>query len=1231
MKKKMIALLYVLIMFATFSIGFATWVISSDVHFDPNYAPQAEFDFSKQSSVYDGTVKDVVYPNEEFKNMIVTNYETPFISKKDGVIVDSLTEMKDVGIYEMTFKPKAESVNQYEEFSINYEISKRTLGFKYVFTNRNDKTDVKRLDGPNIRFDSSINSVYDLSFEYTNIVNSDVVFVSTGITEFIAPSITQKVLLTLEGSKKDNYSLAHSEFNVEINAARIKLKYKADENGKQLPIKIDFDSTKLTFDSLKSTILSKVKSNIVDAETNQPVNGLVLSLNFIHNGEYLYSTKIGYNYNDVNPIIGYKPKNPYDPDVFGNNYKNLIGSTYEVYITLDENKYELISKPMILKYNTVKIGSTLYTIEDALNINGGKGNNIVLCGHDSNIVTSFTNIDYYKNKFGKQQTEFNMLEKSILTIPYDSSNKLTNPVGNDDDYRNIIYSSLITNENTVLNLNNSTINIGGFISTIQPSNGKTSLRGVMLNNGVIRTTNSTINSYGFLKGNYNEDTNKGIIIDEGNSTFVDIFRLYDYAGGSISLKLYPLTGGTKFFPIQSYSFHNISCGLKINKTSMVKAHYRLFMSKLGIEMKPEGLCPIIGNNGKEKGLFEITNDGYIIKSCKAPYTSNPNTSLVESNQNAQQYDCIEINADFHDNSITLEFPLSQKISTSTSLPLPVGFMDIHVKNGSVGTFMNNSYKFLPGSRIYIDNGARLTIGNNVTMVAYDKNRSDIGDYSYLDYDILNDSNHPYKYYNLHPSIKNNDEEKRAKIYNDGTIIINGKFGGYIDNGINANENSMIITKSTTASVSEVKSVNTEQCIQNEPRNFPLLLDLDSTGNPSKINNVDTVNGTIFKYNSTGHYWMPGGSPLNLTINFIVEGKTNVITISIPSDDSYTVTGLEFIPTVRYKEFKYWKYNNEKYDYEVNPIILNKTNTSVTLEAFVDYKIYSVNYQYSYKDVLINQVTGQEFMFDGVNFYEVTYDIDGNPIKGNPLNELNLNIIEDNSLYQYKDKGWRVGIIGTSLSQFETINTVTVKQMNDYFDNFGEDLDLYLLAEYYDNQVTIKDDKDKFSFDILLNNDTSLSTYYDFINGIITKNDNNLSYEYYYEQFKIDAQSNLIDFNHNSLMIDTPFNTLTFVSKNKHKITMTSSYSSNNMLRVTIDGIVYDGDGLNKTLWLYPDGTHKIKIEVGQHFVAAKSVVTVTGNGNTVSKNSVWGSGWDVIPEYNDAIINSDFIIQCNKK
>ena len=311
---------------------------------------------------------------------------------------------------------------------------------------------------------------------------------------------------------------------------------------------------------------------------------------------------------------------------------------------------------------------------------------------------------------------------------------------------NVVCSLLIINEDVNLSL--------GIVLTIGAEvygNGqglntvKVGGRGVILNNGTITlNTGSTIMSYGYLKG-------LGIVIANSGSIIKDLFTIYDWPGGTNATGLYP----KNIFPFQCYSLHNVSCTIEFFYGAKYVTYYQFYMRGFY-----GGDIILLGDHG----LFELEN-GYVIKSIREMESSNTNTSYTSSNNTVTVKDVLDIHGSFNDNQISVNIQ-GEDVSTSTTLALPVGFMEISISDGS-GTLSKNSYKFLPGSLLSIGKTGSLTIASGVKVIAYEN-------FNY---------NYDFSYRKTHPTIfdgsGNLDSTYLPKYTVNGTLDAKGLIAGKI--------------------------------------------------------------------------------------------------------------------------------------------------------------------------------------------------------------------------------------------------------------------------------------------------------------------------------------------------------------------------------------------------------------------------------------------------------------------
>lgn len=391
---------------------------------------------------------------------------------------------------------------------------------------------------------------------------------------------------------------------------------------------------------------------------------------------------------------------------FGSNYLNdkslktfnhsVIGSTYQYQVQLNDTNYifgDSSTNKEIgnLKYQTVKIGSSYYTIEDALN----KGGNIVLDGCTDTILTKFTLLSAYSETY-----YYTLGSSSTLWITFDG-----NMTDHSKSGGNKIWSTLYVPDSITLD-SYGKINVCGVIAS---NNHTVSGRGVLFNNGLINVnSSSSLNSYGFVNGD-------GLIDAKSGSTVTDVMRFYNFTSGGPTLSM----SNAKIFPLNSYSMHNVSCTTKLDKNSIFRVFY-----DVDITVTLNGYLTLIGSSG----LFDLST-GYVMKSVEdttsSTYASKSNlTAYSVSNQNITQREVIDIYGTFNDNIVSIE-QSGKGITTGKNYAMPIGFMNISLKDdgkGNIGegTLSANSYKFLPGSSFYIGDTSTLTISSGINVIFYDE-------------------------------------------------------------------------------------------------------------------------------------------------------------------------------------------------------------------------------------------------------------------------------------------------------------------------------------------------------------------------------------------------------------------------------------------------------------------------------------------------------------------------------
>ncbi len=410
-----------------------------------------------------------------------------------------------------------------------------------------------------------------------------------------------------------------------------------------------------------------------------------------------------------------------------------VGSTYKVTAELDSGNYAFAvgGNTIIVKYKTAKIGTAYYTIEDALSASG----DITLAGDSSGpatyVITSFTQLSSYSKNY--------TLSGKKLIVPYNASGDERNTFTASGSFGNV-YSALIIPNGVSLNLekngtNNATLTVAAYVGFNQ--NISTTLakeHGVLMNNGnLIVKSGCTINAHGYIKGT-------GLIELKNGATAVDALSIYDWPGGTAASEFYK-----DAFPTNAYTIHNISCKTKIYGGAMYKAKVFVYLKK-GIAIELDEEITVIGNSDKH-GMFYTNStdeDTYVLKSVKAvnDINSNIGSRNQESGASAKNNrDLIAVFGNYFDDSVNISknfVIITISLKTSTSVPLPIGYMDVTVSKGTL-SLSASDYMILPGATIKVEKGANLVVGNKVdiTAVPYDTVSAYGGDRNYTAFSTWN--------------------------------------------------------------------------------------------------------------------------------------------------------------------------------------------------------------------------------------------------------------------------------------------------------------------------------------------------------------------------------------------------------------------------------------------------------------------------------------------------------------
>lgn len=679
---------------------------------------------------------------------------------------------------------------------------------------------------------------------------------------------------------------------VTISNDNYKLSGSASTNFTIIPLKIafngiiesDYKSSGIALNAELFNGKFKINETIADASS--------VDLSTVHN-DIIGGTAKNFSGNEDTS----KPENGFYSYAFGKNI--TAGSTYLISnITLDPtSNFELTTKSVYLKYKTAKVGEKFYTIEDALAQSG----TITLCGDASNdssyVITAFSKLSLSagngdKFKDYKSDYKYTLSGKKLIASFNDSTKE--EDVNSSYDKAGNVFSALVISKGVTITLSSSASMIAaaeiGFSYSICTTLAKN--HGVIMNDGnIVVNSGCSVTAYGYIKGN-------GLIQMNSGATALDALTIYDWPGGDAAKDMYKTA-----FPTNAYTVHNISCPTKVFSGAIYKA--RVYLNAVGGTIGLNEPIVIIGTQNN-KGMFNADSDSsasdYIFKSVitnqkDIETAKDINSNIALSNQRAtgtvttlNHRDNIEIYGKYSDApteiSKTVLF-ITIALKTSTSIPLPVGFMDITVRNKSTLTLNSSDYLILPGAKLTVDNGGKLTLGNNVDLVALPyASAPTTGNYRYTRFYTANTDGNGKK---------------------DGKLIVNGTLSG---SGYSLGGN--ISTEQAGATLNIVNASGSYVTMQGSSKPYY------ETGTVNAFGDIMTSQSSYAQRNlSTGTYystkidsdyvWYKNSATITYHTNGGTLNGNTTQNITLPSG-GYISSNLPE-PTRHYYEFNGWYYDS----------------------------------------------------------------------------------------------------------------------------------------------------------------------------------------------------------------------------------------------------------------------------------------------------------------------------------
>ena len=672
--------------------------------------------------------------------------------------------------------------------------------------------------------------------------------------------------------------------------------------------------------------------NLFTAATFAAPQNPGIDLKKLPNDIYQYISDAGnaQNFDSTNGIA-VTPKNGLFSYAFGKPI--AAGSTYKIdKVTLDNKNFNLTKTEVYLKYKTAKIGKTCYTIEDALAQSG----TITLCGNatsdSSYVMTVFSKLSLSavngdKFKDYKSDYKYTLSGKTLIASFNDSTKE--EDVNSNYDKAGNVFSALVISKGVTITLSSSASMIAaaevGFSYSICTTLAKN--HGVIMNNGnIVVNSGCSVTAYGYIKGN-------GLIQMNSGATALDALTIYDWPGGDAAADMYKTV-----FPTNAYTVHNISCPTKVFSGAIYKA--RVYLNAVSGTIGLNETIVIIGTKNN-KGMFNADSDSsasdYILKSVitnqkDIETAQDINSNIALSNQRAtgtvttlNHRDNIEIYGKYSDAPTEISktvFLITIALKTSTSIPLPVGFMDITVRNKSTLTLNSSDYLILPGAKLTVDNGGKLTLGNNVDLVALPYASAPItGNYRYTRFYTANTDGNGKK---------------------DGKLIVNGTLSG---SGYSLGGN--ISTEQAGATLNIVNASGSYVTMRGGSKPYY------EAGTVNACGDIMTSQNSYAQRNlSTGTYYSKKVNSKfvwysqTATITFKANGNIYSTISRTVGTNGYTISAADFPPTTPKRE--YYTFDKWYIDEALTTEATGQTIfISCALYAGWTANTYSITYKYKY--------------------------------------------------------------------------------------------------------------------------------------------------------------------------------------------------------------------------------------------------------------------------------------------
>lgn len=459
--------------------------------------------------------------------------------------------------------------------------------------------------------------------------------------------------------------------------------------------------------------------------------------------------------------------------------------TFRTLVGINSNNYTVEPKYYYAKVKSVDVGGVKYTIEDALNTATSGTIKLTTSTAFADFNDIYNNGSFYTVKTGV-----------TLLLPYSSTDTKgylgAGENGGNGDYAahpenysggKALYISLFIPHNVDLIVSGTAI-VGAMTASKVAGTNQNAVSGgyceINLAGNII-LNNATLRVMGYIKGDG--------VITANSSTVIENLVLTGWMGGTISTARYAgdgysisatkILGGGNLsmdnpcqFPFSQYELRSIQTRLVLNYGSKLQGYTKIatleqsMIITIKAQINEAYLTFVTSSANVSDGLLRLTTGSKIIKTFNSSRVGFDVYGTV--NDGFTSISMVVIGCTANMSSEKVIFPVD-------------GRTDITLKNGAVFN-QSYSYKLMPGATLTVEQGSTYNVNSGASLIAYTKEFDDISTYPY-------------------PGQARGD----AKVYINGTMNINGAFGGNIE--ATSDGGKVVVNANATLSVTSKEGNN----------------------------------------------------------------------------------------------------------------------------------------------------------------------------------------------------------------------------------------------------------------------------------------------------------------------------------------------------------------------------------------------------------------------------------------